>query len=228
LFRVSDPNLIDLSHTVEDGMITYKGLPAPIICDYLSREASRSHYAPGTEFQIGKIEMIANTGTYLDTPFHRYPDGADLSELKLETIANLDCVVVRATERSDRAIDQLPFDANILRGKAVLFHTGWDAHWRTDQYFEGHPHLTERLAEELVAAGVTLAGIDSFNIDSIDDGTRPVHTVLLGAGIPIVEHLCNLASLPDRGARFFAVPVKVKGMGTFPVRAFARVQVSHS
>jgi arylformamidase len=220
---MSDPSLIDLSHTVEHGMITYKGLPAPIICDYLSREASRARYAPGTEFQIGQIEMVANTGTYLDTPFHRYPDGADLSDLKLETVANLDCVVVRAIERRDRAIDQLPFDAATLRGKSVLFHTGWDAHWRTDQYFEGHPHLTGRLAEELVAAGVTLVGIDSFNIDSIDDGIRPVHSALLGAGIPIVEHLCNLAALPDRGARFFAVPVKVKGMGTFPVRAFAKL-----
>jgi len=167
--------------------------------------------------------MVANTGTYLDSPFHRYPDGADLSELELETLANLDCVVVRTTERRDRAIDRLPFDAATLRGKAVLFHTGWDAHWRTDQYFENHPHLTGGLAEELVGAGVALVGIDSFNIDSIDDGTRPVHTALLGAGIPIVEHLCNLAALPDDGARFFAVPVKVKGMGTFPVRAFAKI-----
>ncbi len=218
-----DRNLIDLSHTVEHGMITYKGLPAPIICDYLSRETSRAQYASGTEFQIGKIEMVANTGTYLDTPFHRYADGTDLSELKLETVANLDCVVVRATERRDRAIDRLPFDVATLRGTAVLFHTGWDAHWRTDQYFEGHPHLTGELAEHLVAAGVALVGIDSFNIDSIDDDTRPVHTALLGAGIPIVEHMCHLSALPDRGARFFAVPVKVKGMGTFPVRAFAMI-----
>jgi kynurenine formamidase len=220
---MSDGNLIDLSHTVEHGMITYKGLPAPLICDYLSREASRARYAPGTEFQIGKIEMVANTGTYLDSPFHRYADGDDLSQLELESLADLDCVVVRATERRDRAIDRLPFGAATLHGKAVLFHTGWDAHWRTDQYFEDHPHLTGALAEQLVAAGVVLVGIDSFNIDSIDDGTRPVHSALLGAGIPIVEHLCNLAALPERGARFFAVPVKVKGLGTFPVRAFAAV-----
>ena len=214
--------LIDVSHTVEDGMITYKGLPAPIICDYLSREASRARYAEGTEFQIGKIEMVANTGTYVDSPFHRYAHGCDLSELKLESLANLDCVVVRMTERTDRAIDRLPLDLATLKGKALLVHTGWDAHWRTDRYFEGHPHLTGDLAEQLVGAGVTLVGIDSFNIDSTDDGTRPVHSTLLGAGIPIVEHLCGLAALPDRGARFFAVPVKVKGMGTFPVRAFAR------
>ena len=214
--------LIDVSHTVEDGMITYKGLPAPIICDYLSREASRARYAEGTEFQIGKIEMVANTGTYIDSPFHRYAHGCDLSELKLESLADLDCFVVRMTERSDRAIDQLPLDLATLKGKALLVHTGWDAHWRTDRYFEGHPHLTGDLAEKLVDAGVTLVGIDSFNIDSTDDGTRPVHSALLGAGIPIVEHLCGLGALPDHGARFFAVPVKVKGMGTFPVRAFAR------
>ena len=215
--------LIDLSHTVEHGMVTYKGLPAPIICDYLSREVSRAKYAPGTEFQIGKIEMVANTGTYLDSPFHRYPDGDDLSQLKLETLANLDCVVVRAIERRERAIDRVPFNVSTLKGKAVLFHTGWDAHWRTDQYFENHPHLTGELAEQLVEAGVTLVGIDSFNIDSTDDGTRPVHSALLGAGIPIVEHMCGLAAVPERGARFFAVPVKVKGMGTFPVRAFAKL-----
>jgi len=220
---MSAGKLIDLSHTVEDRMVTYKGLPAPIICDYLSREASRDRYAPGTEFQIGKIDMVANTGTYLDSPFHRYPDGADLSQLELESLADLDCIVVRAAERPARAIDELSIDLAALAGKALLFHTGWDAHWRTDQYFEGHPHLTGKLAEQLVDAEVALVGIDSFNIDSTDDGTRPVHTALLGAGIPIVEHLCNLGDVPDRGARFFAVPVKVKGMGTFPVRAFVRV-----
>jgi arylformamidase len=217
---MSDGKLIDLSHTVEHGMITYKGLPAPIICDYLSREASRERYAAGTEFQIGKIEMVANTGTYLDSPFHRYPHGHDLSELALESLADLDCVVARVT---NRAIDRLPIDLATLRGKALLIHTGWDAHWRTDQYFENHPHLTGGLAEQLVDAGVTLVGIDSFNIDSTDDGTRPVHSALLGAGIPIVEHLRGLDAVPERGARFFAVPVKVKGMGTFPVRAFVKI-----
>ena len=219
---MSDGTLIDLSHTVEHGMITYKGLPAPIICDYLSREASRAKYAPGTEFHIGKIEMVANTGTYLDSPFHRYAHGDDLSQLKLESLANLDCVVIRVTDRCGRAIDRLPIRMESLRGKALLFHTGWDVHWRTDQYFENHPHLTGELADQLVAAGVTLVGIDSFNVDSTDDGTRPVHSALLGAGIPIVEHMRGLAAVPDRGARFFAVPVKVKGMGTFPVRAFAK------
>ena len=214
--------LIDLSHTVEDGMITYKGLPAPIICDYLSREESRGRYAPGTEFQIGKIELVANTGTYVDSPFHRYADGKDLSQLELTSLANLDCVVIRAVDRTGRAISQIPADVEV-RGKAVLFHTGWDAHWRTDQYFEGHPYLTGALAKRLAAAGAALVGIDSFNIDCTDDGERPVHSILLGAEIPIVEHLCGLGALPDHGARFYAVPVKVKGMGTFPVRAFARV-----
>lgn len=216
--------LIDVSHTVEDGMITYKGLPAPIVCDYLSREASRARYAEGTEFHIGKIEMVANTGTYVDSPFHRYANGKDLSELALTSLANLDCVVARVTVRDARAIDVLPVELAQLRGKALLVHTGWDAHWRTDQYFDGHPFLTGALAERLVVAGVALVGIDSFNIDNTDDGTRPVHSTLLGAEIPIVEHLCALELVPERGARFYAVPVKVKGMGTFPVRAFARVQ----
>lgn len=218
----SGKRLVDLSHTIEAGVVTYKGLPAPIICDYLSRQDSRERYTEGTEFQIAKIEMVANTGTYVDSPFHRYTHGQDMSELALESLANLDCVVVRATARTQRAINDLPAACELL-GAAVLFHTGWDVHWRTDQYFEQHPYLTGALAERLVAAGVALVGIDSFNIDCTDDGERPVHSVLLAAGIPIVEHLRGLEALPDRAARFYAVPVKVKGMGTFPVRAFARV-----
>jgi arylformamidase len=216
--------LIDVSHAVEDGMITYKGLPAPIICDYLSREASRALYAEGTEFQIGKIEMVANTGTYLDSPFHRFADGKDLAALDLATLADLDCVVVRAVGRNERAITSAAFAGLELGGKAVLVHTGWDRHWRSDQYFEGHPFLTGDAAQFLVHAGATLIGIDSYNIDDIADGRRPVHTALLGAEIPIVEHLCGLEHLPDQGSRFFAVPVKVKGFGTFPVRAFAIVE----
>ena len=214
------PRLIDVSHTVEHGMVTYKGLPAPIICDFLSREASRARYAPGTEFQIGKIEMVANTGTYVDSPFHRYPHGKDLSELPLTSLANLECLVARFTDLRGRAIDRLPFTADEVRGRAVLAHTGWAAHWRTDQYFEGHPYLTGELAEWLVNAGAALVGIDSFNIDCTDDGTRPVHSTLLGKDIPIAEHLRGLEGVPERGGRFFATPVKVKGFGTFPVRAF--------
>ncbi|MDQ6809689.1 MAG: cyclase family protein [Verrucomicrobiota bacterium] len=166
--------------------------------------------------------MVANTGTYVDSPFHRYADGNDLSELPLESLANLRCVVVRVVERDGRAIDRAPLNQD-LRGAALLFHTGWDTHWRTDQYFEGHPYLTGALAAHLVVAGVALVGIDSFNIDCTDGGERPVHSTLLGAGIPIVEHLCGLQALPETGARFYAVPVKVKGMGTFPVRAFASI-----
>lgn len=214
-------HLIDLSHTVEHGMITYKGLPAPFICDYLSREESRTRYAEGTEFQIGKIEMVANTGTYLDSPFHRYADGNDLSQLHLHSLADLECIVIRAVERKQRAINRDVFNGLTVRGKAVLVHTGWDEYWRSDRYFERHPFLTEDAAKFLRDEGATLVGIDSYNIDSTDGGTRPAHSTLLGAGIPIVEHMTGLSSVPDHGARFFAVPVKVKGMGSFPVRAFA-------
>ena len=214
--------LIDLSHTVEAGMITYKGLPAPVICDYWSREESRKRYAEGTEFQIGKIEMVANTGTYVDAPFHRYADGKDLSELPLESLANLEAIVVHA-DSTKRPIDFEYFRGLDLDGKAILFHTGWDRHWRTDQYFENHPYLTRRAAQYLADANVKLVGIDSLNIDDTSDGTRPAHTILLGQNIPIAEHLCNLGHLPDNGFRFTAVPVRVKGMGSFPVRAFAEV-----
>lgn len=214
-------NYIDLSHTVEYGLITYKGLPAPVICDFLSREESKQHYAPGTEFQIGKIEMVANTGTYLDSPFHRYEDGKDLSELELTSLANLDGVVVRAKSKALRAIDAKEFKGRDIKGKAVLVHTGWSQYWRTDQYFEGHPFLTKDAAQCLTDEGAALVGIDSYNIDDTADLSRPAHSILLGAGIPIVEHMCNLDQLPTSGFKFFAVPVKVKGMGTFPVRAFA-------
>jgi arylformamidase len=214
---------VDVSHAVEHGMVTYKGLPAPLICDFLSRAASRARYAPGTEFQIGRIDMVANTGTYVDSPFHRYADGRDLAQLPLESLAALPCLVARIEPGPGPAIDALPFAARDVRGKAVLVHTGWDRHWRTDQYFEGHPHLSGRLAQWLADAGAVLVGIDSHNIDSTATGERPVHSTLLGRDIPIVEHLCGLGGVPERGARFYAVPVKVRGFGTFPVRAFAEL-----
>jgi kynurenine formamidase len=210
--------LFDLSHTVEQGMITYKGLPAPVICDFLSRERSRALYAPGTEFQIGRIDMVANTGTYVDSPFHRYSDGKDLAQLPLESLAHLDAVLVHAT---DRAIGPAAFQGLAVRGKAVLVHTGWDRHWRTDAYFEGHPFLTRDSAELLAAEGAALVGIDSYNIDDTGDASRPAHSILLKAEIPICEHMCNLARLPAGALRFSAVPVKVSGFGTFPVRAYA-------
>ncbi|MCL4265305.1 MAG: cyclase family protein [Anaerolineae bacterium] len=212
--------LIDVSHTIEDGLITYKGLPAPVVCDFLSREASRALYAPGTEFHIGKIEMVANTGTYLDSPFHRFADGLDIADLPLAGLVNLGGVVIRAKDHG-RALAPALFRNHDLAGKAVLVHTGWDQHWRSDQYFEGHPFLTEETAVYLKEAGAALVGIDSLNIDDTADGRRPVHTTLLGSQIPIVEHLCHLEQLPDAGFRFFAAPVKVRGMGTFPVRAYA-------
>lgn len=217
------PRLVDLSHEIEHGMVTYPGLPAPVVSDWLSREASRARYAPGTTFHIGKIEMVANTGTYMDAPFHRHAGGADISAFPLEAVADLDGLVVRAYVRRHRGVDAGAFREADVRGKAVLVHTGWDAHWRTDRYGDGHPFLTRDAAEHLVAEGAALVGIDSLNIDDAEDGTRPAHTALLSAGIPIVEHMTNLGALPEAGFRFFAVPPRVKGMGSFPVRAFALV-----
>lgn len=216
--------IVDLSHTVEAGLLTYPGLPAPVIGDYLSREGSRAHYAPGTEFHIGKIEMVANTGTYVDSPFHRFPDGADLSGLALESLADLPGHVVRPELGEERAVGPSAFEGLDLAGKAVLVQTGWSRNWAQPAYFEGHPYLTEPAALELIRRGAALVGIDSLNIDDTRDGRRPVHTRVLQEGIPIVEHLTGLEALPETGFRFFAVPVKVKGLGSFPVRAFALVE----
>ena len=214
--------LIDVCHSIEDGMITYKELPAPVISDHLTREDSRSRYAPGTEFHIGKIEMVANTGTYLDTPFHRYARGKDLAQVDLYAVANLDGIVVRSL---DKTIDVDALRELEVTGKAVILHTGWDRHWRTDEYLSGnHPFLTADAAPYLAKNGAALVGIDSYNIDSTADGSRPAHSILLGHDIPVVEHLCGLGDLPDSGFKFFAVPVKVKRFGTFPVRAFGLVQ----
>ena len=212
--------LVDLSHTIEHGMTTYPGLPGPLICDFLSREASRARYAPGVEFQIGRIDMVANTGTYLDSPFHRYADGKDLSAMPLSSLAGLEAVVIHGGT-TGRAIDRAAFAGRPIGGKAVLVRTGWDAHWRTSAYLEGNPYLTADAAAYLVAEGAALVGIDSLNIDDISDLERPAHSTLLAAEIPIVEHLCRLGQLPDEGFRFSAVPPKVAGFGTFPVRAFA-------
>lgn len=219
-------HLIDLSHTIEDGLVTYRGLPAPIICDYLSREASRAMYEPGTEFQIGKIEMVTNTGTYIDCPFHRYHDGKDMSEYGLERFADLDAIVVHADYRNGLAVDRTVFENLELRGRAVLVHTGWDEHWNTPTYYNDHPYLTADAADYLKKVGAKLVGIDSHNIDDTRGKSRPVHTTLLGAEILIVEHLCNLGQLPDAPFTFSAVPPKFKGVGTFPVRAFAKIAAS--
>lgn len=214
---------VDLSHTIEDGLVTYPGLPPAHICDYLSRERSREIYAEGTQFQIGRIDMVANTGTYIDCPSHRYADGKDLSQIAPEDCADLDALVVRVPA-SVRAIGHGHFRDLELRGRAVLVHTGWDRHFGTPAYGVGHPFLTEDAAVWLRDCGVRLVGIDSVNIDDTSGKARPVHSILLGAGILIVEHLRNLAALPDADFSFSAVPPKVKGMGTFPVRALAKLR----
>lgn len=215
--------LIDLSHVIEDGMITYKGLPAPVICDYLSRENSKKNYDPGTEFQIGKIEMVSNTGTYIDCPFHRYADGQDLSEVTVERFAELEGILVNVDLQNGNGIGKKIFEGLNLKGKALLVNTNWSKHWRTDVYFENHPFLTEDAAVFLRNAGVKLVGIDSHNIDDTKIKSRPVHTTLLKAGILIVEHLCNLDQIPKGNFVFNAVPPKFKGVGTFPVRAYVRM-----
>ncbi|PTL77541.1 cyclase family protein [Vitiosangium sp. GDMCC 1.1324] len=219
--RAERRRLVELSHVIHHGMVTYPGLPGPEVSDHLTREGSRARYAEGTEFQIGRISMVANTGTYLDTPFHRFAQGADLSGVPVESVADLEGIVVRMEDSQSRAVDRnvlLPYD---VRGRAVLVQTGWDRHWGTGRYGVDAPFLTRGAAEWLVEQGAALVGIDSVNIDDTGDGTRPAHTLLLEAGIPIVEHLRGLAQLPPDGFRFHAAPPLVHGMGTFPVRAYA-------
>jgi len=216
--------LLDVSHEIEAGMITYPGLPGPEVSDHLSREASEGRYAAGTTFHIAKVSLIANTGTYVDSPFHRFSDREDVGVLGLETVADVPGLVIDATSRRGRSIDASFFAGFSLAGKAVLIKTLWDRHWRTPQYGAGHPFLRRDAIEHLVASRVTLVGIDSLNIDDTDDGSRPAHTLLLKAGIPIVEHLCRLDELPQTGFRFHCAPVKFRGVGSFPVRAYAVVQ----
>jgi arylformamidase len=213
--------LVELSHAVRHGMITYPGLPAPEIGDHMTREASRSRYAPGTEFHIARISMIANTGTYVDSPFHRFADGADVAALPLSRVADLDGVVVRVVGSGSRAIHRAEVAPHFGEGRAVLIHTGWDRYWGTERYGQGHPYLTGEAATWLAEHGAALVGIDSLNIDDTDDLSRPAHTALLAAEIPIIEHLRGLEQLPPEGFRFHAAPVAVEGMGTFPVRAYA-------
>jgi kynurenine formamidase len=206
---------------IEDGMVTYKGLPGPHICDFWSREASAANYDDGSTFQIGRIDMVANTGTYVDAPFHRFSDGADLAQLPLESLADLPALVLRRPHAQGLATDVADLQGLDVRGCAVLVHTGWSEHWRTDAYAVDHPFLTAAAAGWLVEQGAAFVGIDSYNIDDTRKRARPVHTTLLGAGIPVCEHMRGLDQLPDSGFRFSAVPPKVAGMGTFPVRAFA-------
>jgi arylformamidase len=211
--------LVDLSHPILPGMTTYPGLPGPVLSDFLSREDSRGRYAPGTTFSIARIEMVANTGTYVDAPFHRFAEGSDIAGLPLERLADLEGLVVE--KGTGRAFDAGVFEGRDMAGKAVLLRSGWDARWGTPAYFDGHPYLTRAGAQALVAAKAALVGIDSLNIDDTGDGERPAHTLLLAAGIPIVEHLRGLAALPASGFRFHCAPAPFRGMGTFPVRAYA-------
>jgi kynurenine formamidase len=212
--------LIELSHQIHHGMVTYPGLPGPEISDYLPREASPARYGPGTQFHIGRISMVANTGSYLDSPFHRFAGATDVAGLPLHSVADLDGVVVRIGA-GRRAVDRDALASYDVRGRAVLVHTGWDRYWATERYGTGNPFLTAAAADWLVEQQAGLVGIDSVNIDDSSGSSRPVHTALLAAGIPIVEHLCGLDQLPSSGFRFHAAPPRVVGIGSFPVRAYA-------
>jgi arylformamidase len=220
-----DDRFVDLSHAIHDGMVTYPGLPGPSYGDHLSREASREHYAEGVEFAIQTIEMVGNTGTYIDSPFHRYADGGDLASLDLADLVDVPAVVARVVGNSERGIGEQELAALDVRGRAVLLHTGWDRHWGSEAYGQPAPFLTADAARYLVEQRARLVGIDAVNIDDTVGQDRPAHSILLAAGIPIVEHLTGLEEVPESGARFTAVPAPVAGFGTFPVRAFVRVPV---
>ena len=213
--------LVDLSHRITEGMTTYKGLPGPHICDFWSREQSAANYEDGSSFQIGRIDMVANTGTYLDAPFHRWEDGADLAGIELDQLAALPGIVIRQPWEEGLMVDSRRFESLDIEGKAVLVHTGWDRHWGSDAYFSDHPFLTAEAAQLLVNRGARLVGIDSHNIDDTRTKSRPVHSTLLREGVLICEHMTNLGALPDGGFEFTAAPPKIEGMGTFPVRAYA-------
>jgi kynurenine formamidase len=212
---------VELSHAIEAGMTTYPGLPGPEIISYLTREQSRQRYAEGVEFAIDRITMVGNTGTYVDSPFHRYADGPDLASVPLGSVADLPIVVIEVG--GTRAVGSDAFAHADTRDKAVLFHTGWDRHWRTEAYGTDAPYLTGEAAQALVHSGVKLVGIDSLNIDDARDPQRPVHSILLRHGVPVLEHLTNLAQLPATGARLHAVPPRIVGFSSFPVRAYAVV-----
>jgi arylformamidase len=222
--RKSARRAIDLSHEIVDGMVTHPGIPAPTVSTFLTHEASAARYAPGTTFEIGRIDLVANTGTYLDTPAHRFPGRPDLSGLDLDVVVDLEGVVLDCRGRPERGIDADAFRGIEIAGRAVLVATGWDVHWGTPTYLSDNPFLTEGAARHLVDERAALVGIDSLNVDSLADPSRPAHTAILDAGIPLVEHLTGLDKLPRDGWRFFAVPPRIRGLATFPVRAFALVR----
>jgi len=216
---------VDLSHEIVDGMLTHPGIPGPAISTFLSYEDSKARYAPGTTFAIGRIDLVANTGTYIDTPAHRFEARADTADLALASVVDLPGVLADCLEQASagRAIGPEAFDGIDVAGRAVLVRTGWDRHWGTPEYLAGHPFLSGPAAAWLVAAGAIAIGVDTLNVDSLEDPARPAHTAILGAGLPLVEHMTNLGALPADGFRFFAVPPRIRGMATFPVRAFAIV-----
>jgi len=211
---------VELNHPLEDGMKAYPGFPSPQIGSFLDHKASRSHYDHKAEFYIGKVEMVCNVGTYLDSPFHRYPDGADLHQIPLERVAGLPGIVLDAEISSNRSIT-LNCKELELRGKAVLFKTGWDQRWGTESYWEPGPYLSEAMVDLLVHSKAVLVGVDFWNVDNTEDPSRPVHTRLLASNILIAEHLCNLSVLPMEGFRFYAIPLRIVKGASFPVRAFA-------
>jgi kynurenine formamidase len=218
--------LVELGHVIRAGMVTYPGLPGPVITPHLTREASRAHYAPGTEFAIDRLTMIGNTGTYLDAPYHRYPDGADLAAIPLDRTVDLPAVVVRVTGAPGSGIGTDVLAPLDVRGRAVLLHTGDSARFGTPEYARDAHFLSRDGAAWLAAHDAALVGIDAINIDDPGDGERPAHSLLLAAGIPVVEHLTGLDQVPPDGARFTAVPLRVEAFGTIPVRAFARLPAS--
>jgi kynurenine formamidase len=223
---MTDFRLVELSHTIREGMVTLPGIPSPSIRPHLTRAQAVERYAPGTTFVLDVIDLAGNTGTYLDTPFHRYEGGSDLAATRLETLVDLPAEVFHVTDAASRGIGAATFAGRELRGKAVLLHTGWDRHFGTPEYVESAPFLAPDGVEYLAAQGVVLVGIDSENIDNTEaeaHGERPAHSTFLASGVHVVEHLTGLGELPESGALFTAVPPKVEGFGTFPVRAFAKV-----
>jgi kynurenine formamidase len=220
----STDRFVDLNHVVTAGMVTYPGLPAPVITPHMTREQSPQLYAAGTQFTIDTLTLVGNTGTYLDSPFHRFAGGADLAGLALDTLVDLPALVVDARHRDARGIGPRDLPDRTVEGCAVLFHTGWAQYFGTDRYGVDAPFLTEAGAERLVADGAVLVGIDSVNIDdAVAHGPRPAHTILLGAGVHVVEHLTGLEQMPGTGATFTAIPPRISGFGSFPVRAFGRI-----
>ena len=215
--------LVELNHILEDGMMAYPGLPRPKIGAFLDHKESRSRYNDQAEFYLGKVDMVCNLGTYVDSPFHRYPGGADLSQIPLERVSGIPGIVLDAVVSSNRSITLDVIDSE-LRGKAVLIRTGWDKRWGTESYWEPGPYLSGESTDLMIRCKVFLVGVDFWNVDDTTDPSRPAHTRLLASEILIVEHLCNLSVLPRTGFKFYAVPLRIVGGASFPVRAFADIE----